>query len=165
MPKNLLFTFEDLTQKDKAVKALSRYFSRAGAQIVQQEPGASIKRSSGVTYRELALTFADSQTVVLRIKNTGDIYQALLNGRVVPLRYPDDHVAAIGELVKGMDNGRAAYQKKLAAAKVALPPSIRTAAPKMEQVLTEKVSALKDAIAATVEETTKLRASIADAAA
>jgi Asp-tRNA(Asn)/Glu-tRNA(Gln) amidotransferase A subunit family amidase len=77
--KNLLFSFEDLTVKDKAAKQAIRYFSRAGANVVQQDIPSALKRSSGVTYREMALTFADSQTVVLRIKQSGDIFQVLLN--------------------------------------------------------------------------------------
>jgi phage shock protein A len=51
-----------------------------------------------------------------------------------------------------MDKGRAKFQQKLARQKVALPGTIRTAAPKVEAVLQEKVSALNTQIA---EATTK----------
>ena len=146
--KNLLFSFEDLTVKDKAAKQAIRYFSRAGANVVQQDIPSALKRSSGVTYREMALTFADSQTVVLRIKQSGDIFQVLLNGKVLPIKNQDDHVKAIAEIVQAMDAGRSKFQKILAAAKVKPPPGIRTAAPKMEQALTDKRDALKSAIAA-----------------
>ena len=64
--KNLLFSFEDLSTKDKAVKQAARYFSRAGANVVQQEVIPTVKRTSGISYREMALTFADSQRVLLR---------------------------------------------------------------------------------------------------
>lgn len=146
--KNLLFSFEDLTVKDKAAKQAIRYFSRAGANVVQQDIPSALKRSSGVTYREMALTFADSQTVVLRIKQSGDIFQVLLNGKVLPIKNQDDHVKAIAEVVQAMDAGRSKFQKILAAAKVKPPAGIRTAAPRMEAVLTEKRDALKSAIAA-----------------
>ena len=146
--KNLLFSFEDLTVKDKAAKQAIRYFSRAGANVVQQDIPSALKRSSGVTYREMALTFADSQTVVLRIKQSGDIFQVLLNGKVLPIKNQDDHVKAIAEIVQAMDAGRSKFQKILAAARVKPPAGIRTAAPKMEQVLTDKRDALKSAIAA-----------------
>lgn len=144
--KNLLFSFEDLSSKDKAIKQASRYFSRAGANVVQHEVPAMVKRMAGISYREMALTFADSQRVVLRVKQTGDIFQVLLNGKVLPIKSQDDHVQAIAEIVQAMDAGRSRFQKLMAAAQVRPPAGIRTAAPKMELVLTEKRDALRGAI-------------------
>ena len=67
--KNLLFSFEDLgTAKDKALKTLSKYFAQAGNPVVSSSADGKTRRSSGVSYRELALTFGDSQTATLRIK-------------------------------------------------------------------------------------------------
>jgi hypothetical protein len=159
--KNLLFSFEDLSTKDKAAKQVMKYFSRAGANVVQQDVNTSVKRSSGVSYREMSLTFSDSQQVVLRIKQTGDIYQVTLNGRILPIKNQDDHVKAIAEIVAAMDAGRTKFQKLVAAAKIKTPPGIRTAAPKIEQVLTEKRDSLKAAIAHVIEETAKLRGAVA----
>lgn len=144
--KNLLFSFEDLSAKDKAAKQAMRYFSRAGASVVQHEVAAAVKRTAGVSFREMNLTFADSQQVTLRIKQSGDIFQVLLNGKVIPIKNQDDHTKAIAEIVKAMDAGRTRFQKMLAAAQVKPPASVRTAAPKMEQVLTEKRDALRAAI-------------------
>ena len=145
--KNILFSFEDMGVKDRATKTAVRYFARAGATVVSQDVAAGTKRTAGVSYRELALTFADSQTVVLRIKQTGDIYQVLLNGKVLPIKAQDDHTAAIAEIVKAMDAGRSAFQKKLAAAQVKPPAGLKTAAPKMMAALTQKRDDLKTAIA------------------
>lgn len=146
--KNLLFSFEDMAAKDtKAAKQAMRYFARAGANVVQQDTSTSVKRSSGISFREMTLTFADSQQVVLRVKQSGDIFKVLLNGKEMPLKNQDDHVKAIAEIVQAMDAGRTRFQKLLAAAQVRPPAGIRTAAPKMEQVLTEKRDALKVAIA------------------
>ncbi|MCY1302736.1 hypothetical protein D9M70_524130 [compost metagenome] len=117
-----------------------------------------MRRTSGVSYRELVLTFADSQSVTLRIKQTGDIYQVLLNGKVRPIQSQDDHAKAIAEVVKAMDAGRSSFQQKLARAKAQLPPSIKTAAPRMEQVLTEKRDALREAIAEAKKELEGYRA-------
>ena len=129
--KKLLFSFEDFSNKDKAAKAVVKYFTRAGANAVQVDASGAVRRTSGVSYRELVLTFADSQSVTLRIKQTGDIYQVLLNGKVLPIKAQDDHTAAIAEIVKAMDAGRSAFQKKLAAAQVKPPAGLKTAAPKM----------------------------------
>lgn len=163
--KNLLFIFEDLSAKDKAAKQAARYFSRAGANVVQQDVPTAVKRSSGITYREMALTFADSQQVVLRIKQSGDIFQVLLNGKVLPIKNQDDHVKAIAEIVQAMDAGRSRFQKLLAAAQARPPAGIRTAAPKMEQVLTEKRDALKAAIAEVRSQIEAIKGTAAPAAA
>ena len=144
--KNILFSFDDLNVKDKAAKTAIKYFNRAGANVITQDVATQVKRSSGISYREMTLGFADSQTVLFRIKQSGDIYQVLLNGKVVPIKNQDDHVAAIGEIVAMMDAGRTAFQKKLAKAQVKVPPAIKTAAPKMLAVLTEKRDGLKAAI-------------------
>lgn len=159
--KNLLFSFNDLSTKDKASKEVIKYFSRAGANVVQQDINTSVKRSSGVSYREMSLTFADSQQVALRIKQTGDIYQVTLNGKILPIKNQDDHVKAIAEIVAAMDSSRTKFQKLMAASKIKTPPGIRTAAPKIEQVLTEKRDSLKAAIAHVIEETAKLRGAVA----
>lgn len=79
--KKMLFSFEDMAAGDKASKLVARYFSRAGANVVQSDVSTSMKRSMGVSYKEMILTFADSQTVILRVKQTGDIFQVLLNKR------------------------------------------------------------------------------------
>ncbi len=159
--KNLLFSFEDLSVKDKAAKQLLKYFARAGAHVVQQDVDTRIRRTAGISYREIALTFTDSQRVQLRVKQTGDVYQVLLNGKPLPLKNQDDHVKSVAEIAQAMDAGRSKFQKLLAAAKVRPPAGIRTAAPKMEQVLTEKRDALKTAIAAVRAEIAELSASSA----
>ena len=87
----------------------------------------------------------------------------LLNGKVIPIANQDDHVKAIAEIVQSMETGRTKFQKQLAAAQVKPPAGIRTAAPKMEAVLTEKRDALKTAIATAKEEAAKLRAEAAPA--
>lgn len=154
---NLLFSFEDLsTKSDFVARTLIRYFVRAGANIVDYSPAPAIKRTSGVSYREMNLTFADGQTVVMRVKQSGDLYQVVLNGKVTPIKSQDDHFKAIAEISAAMATGRDKFQKQLAAAKVKLPAGIRTAVPKMEVVLIEKRDALKTAIATVRGEIAKL---------
>ena len=144
---NQLFSFEDLSSKDKAVQTLKRQFQRAGAIVASCEINPTIKRSSGISYREIMLTFADSQTVIFRIKKTGDIFQVLLNKKVLPIRNQEDQAKAIKEVTDRMDAGRSAFQKKLAAAQAKVPPGIRTAVPRIEKVQAEKIVSLDEAIA------------------
>lgn len=150
--KNVVFKFEDMNNKDKASKAVLRYFKAAGASVVQVNVSPNIKRTSGVSYRELILTFADSQTVIFRVKQTGDIYQVLLNGRVIALANQDDHVLSISEIVKKMDVGRTAFQKKLARTKITIPKGLKSSVPKTLNTLVEKRDALIAAIAEAEQE-------------
>lgn len=159
--KNLLFNFAALNANDSGVKKAVQQFGRAGAKVAQIEASSGAKRSSGITYRELHLTFNDSQRVALRIKQSGDIFQVVLNGAVLPIRNQDDHVAAIAEITKVMDAGRTKFQRRLAAIKVKPPAGIRTAAPRMEQVLIQKRDMLKEAIADVREEIARVRGAAA----
>ena len=145
------------SSKDKIAKIIGRQFGMAGQNIVQTDISESTKRSSGVSFREMTLTFADSQAITLRVKQTGDIFQVLLNNKVIPIKNQDDHAKAVTEIAQNLDKGRAQFQKKLAATKVAVPKGIKTAAPKIEQVLTEKRDSLKEAIQAVNDEIGKLQ--------
>lgn len=157
MNKNLLFSFEDLANKDKAVKKAMQYFNRAGANVVSHDVDPKVKRTAGISYRELTLTFADSQTVSFRIKQSGDIYQVLMNGKVTPIKSQDDHVAAVAEIVKMMDSGRTKFQAKMAKAQAKLPSSIKTAVPNIRKQLEEKRDNLKAAIADVREQIAVIR--------
>lgn len=156
--KNIVFNFDEMNSKDKVSKAISKFFSRAGAQIVQIDVPKNIKRTSGISYREVSLTFADSQIVIFRVKQTGDIYQILINNRVRPIKNQDDHVSAIDEIVKVMDSGRSAFQKKLANTKVEIPKGVRSTVPKKREALITKRDALNEAIQQAEEELKKLKA-------
>lgn len=145
--KNVVFDFEAMTNKDKSSKVVIASFKKAGATVIQVDVLSTTKRTSGISYRELSLAFADSQTVIFRVKQSGDIFQVLLNGKVKPITKQDDHTAAIVEIVKMMESGRSSFQKKLAKALVKLPPSIKTTVPNKEKLLTEKRDTLKEAVA------------------
>lgn len=154
--KNLLFSFEDMSAKDKAAKAVIRYFTKAGAEVIAQDVDTRVKRTSGVSYREMTLTFDDSQQMILRVKQTGDIYQVLLNGKVVPVKNQDNHIKAVEELAAMVQSNRAKFQKALSRVKAEIPKSIKTAAPKLEAALAEKIEATKTAIRIVKEELTAM---------
>lgn len=154
--KNLLFSFEDMSAKDKAAKAVIRYFTKAGAEVIAQDVDTRVKRTSGVSYREMTLTFDDSQQMILRVKQTGDIYQVLLNGKVVPVKNQDNHIKAVEELAAMVQSNRAKFQKALSRVKAEIPKSIKTAAPKLEAALSEKIEATKEAIRIVKEELTAM---------
>lgn len=142
----LVFTFDDLSSKDKAAKEAVKQFKKAGATVAQVDVGGNAKKTSGFAYRELFLTFTDSQIITMRIKESGDIYQVLLNKKIVPIRNQDDHTKAIKEMADMMARGRAAFQKRQAIKKVVMPSSIKTAAPKLEVALSERVQMLRSKV-------------------
>jgi uncharacterized coiled-coil DUF342 family protein len=161
MNTSLIFSFADMGVKDRAAKAVMKYFTRAGANVVSQDVSTQVKRTSGISYREMTLTFADSQKLVMRIKQTGDVFQVTLNGKLVPIKNQDDQTKAVAEIVAMMDGARTKFQAKLAKTLIKLPPKIKTAAPKMMQVLTEKRDTLKEAIAEVRAEIAKLQEPVA----
>lgn len=165
----LLFSFDDLSSKDKAVRQVQKEFKKLGNTIAQVDIPAQIKRQSGISYRLVNIVFTDNQTVQFRVKKTGDIFQVKINNKEIPLRNQDDQKAALKEISQALDKGRTAFQKKLQKAKVELPKGARTAAVKMEKVLAEKKQSLEDAVAEAEnrlkeikEETQKIKADSAD---
>lgn len=155
--KNILFDFENLKPEGKSIKEVIKYFTRAGVTVIESNI-SNAKRSSGITYKEVMLTMADSQIVVFKVKQTGDIYQVTINGKLFAVHNQDSHASAIGEIAQALDAGRAAFQKKLAKAQVKLPPSIKTSQPNMEKALIEKRDSLKEAIQAVEDEIASLAA-------
>lgn len=160
--QNLLFSFEDLSDKDKALRQIKRTFLRLGANVVQTDIPTSTKRRAGISYKEVSLTFADGQTVTLGVKKTGDIFQVKLNGKQIPIRNQDDQKKALEEIAAAMDKGRTAFQKRQALIKVEPPKTIRTAAPKMQEVLSQRKEDLLKAIAEAEEELASIRQQIVE---
>ena len=153
------FNFDELAT-DKAAKKVAQLFQRAGAPVIQTEADSRIKRTAGVTYREMHFTHADGQRTSIRITKSGDVGQVLVNGSVVPLKNQTDPAKAIGEITKRLEDGRAKFQAKLARTKVELPQGIKTAAPKIEQKLTEEVQRLDTLIAQRTTELADLKAKL-----
>ena len=132
-----LFSFDDIA-KSQTLAAVKKAFAKYQADPLTVEAVLGTKRTSNIAYRELALSFPDSQTIKLRIKQSGDIFQVLLNGRLLPIVNQLDHTRAVREIVDALDAKRAAFQKALARRKTKLPPSVKTAQPKMLATLVQR---------------------------
>jgi predicted Rdx family selenoprotein len=146
MAKVTVFDWDALSTKQKGTKAAEKAFARTGADVASVSVDPKVKRAAGVKYKEMLITFSDSQMVTLRIKDTGDVFQVLVNGKVVPIRNQDDHPKAVAEIAGMLEAGRSAFQAKLAKAKVKLPGGTTTAVPNIEKALTEKRDALVEAV-------------------
>lgn len=160
MPKVIPpFDYKNLTGKDHASAMMVKAFVQHKADVASIEGEGKIKRMSGVAYKELALAMADSQQIILRIKDTGDVFQVLVNNKVVPIKNQDNIAKAVIEIVDRLDAGRAAFQKAMLRKKVEapMPKGIKTAAANMILTLQERVPALKAEIEAVRAERTALQ--------
>ncbi|WP_186083672.1 hypothetical protein [Burkholderia gladioli] len=158
--KNLIFDIYNLSHKDRSIAAAKRAFLKAGAEVTSVDVDPKTKRTSGVEYREIQFGFADSQSIRFAVNATGDVAQVKLNGSLTPLKNQDDHAAVIKELVALMERARPKIQAKLAKIKMALPPSIRTAAPRMEVMLRDRVESLDRDIATATAKRDELKAKV-----
>lgn len=160
-PLDPIFSFEEMAVGDSASRKVIGFFQRAHQDVVSQAVDAKIKRTSGNSYREMSFTFADSQSVVFRIKQTGDIFQVLVNGKLLPIKHQGDQQKAIIEIANALDSRRAKFQQQLIKAQAKVPAGIKTAAPALMTSLTDKRDGLKEAIASADEEIAALEAKLA----
>ena len=162
IPNN--FDFSDPGSANKSLKKISQLMQRAGQPVVSQSFDNKLKRTSGVSYREALLTLASGQTVTLRVTQTGDIFQVLLNNSVMPIHKQTDPNKAVAEIAKLADANQAAFQKTQARLKVDLPKGIKTAAPRMEVALQARVTELDTQIAERQGQITDLKIELGETA-
>lgn len=143
----ILLDFHDQPSATKALKKVAQYMQRAGQPVVSSNFDPKVRRSSNVSFREALLTLASGQTVTLRVTQSGDVFQVLLNGSVKPIKNASDQIKAIGEIAALAEANQAAFQKKQARVKVDLPKGIKTAAPRMEVALQSRLEELDAQIA------------------
>ncbi|NDY89699.1 defense against restriction DarA-related protein [Ideonella livida] len=143
----LLIDFEGLaTNPEKALRRVVQIFARADLTVLGVESDGKTRRAAAVKYRQARINFADGQSVALRIKESGDIAQVLINDKLVPVASQGDPLRAADEIVNRLDTGRAAFQRRQAALKMDPPEGVKTAAPKLEAELTQQIAAVDEAI-------------------
>ena len=167
--KTPLFSWEDLGTEQGAAKALKQItaiFARAGNKTMQDDEKAAsaeiskVKRTSGVKYREIAIAFLDSQSLVLRIKESGDIFQVVINKKLTPIKNQDDQKKAVDEIIGILNAGRTKFQAAMAKKKDPTPRPPTTSTSKKQQIvqLTGRRDQLIEDIATIEAETAKLAA-------
>lgn len=155
----LLIDYDGLAGKTaQAMRRVTQLLTRAGAEVLDVTSDGKTRRIAGVSFREVTITFKDSQALGLRVKATGDVYEVRLNGKVVPMREQDDPAKAVGELVKLIDSSRARFQKRMAALKMKPPEGAKTAAPKLRETLKSQIAEVDEAIGIARETLAELQA-------
>jgi len=147
MPVLNALDFTSASAAESALKKIKQWMVRGGQPVVSTEFIDKPRRSNGITYREATLTLASGQLITLRVNATGDIFQAVLNSSVVPIKNHDDMAKAVGELASLAEKNQAAFQKAQARVKVELPPGLSTPKPKMAEVLQQRITELDTHIA------------------
>jgi O6-methylguanine-DNA--protein-cysteine methyltransferase len=115
----LLFDIKNLSTEADSLKRLIDMFVMLGETLVTHDIDKNLKISDvdeNFKYKNVRLTFADSQTVTFSIKQTGDIWQVKLNNKRIALRNQDAHKpeAVVQEIAQKIKAGRTAYQQALA---------------------------------------------------
>lgn len=155
--KLLIVDYEGLARNAAAaMKRVTSLLERAGLKVVDVASDGKTRRLAGVSFREVTISFADSQKLALRVKATGDVYEVRINGKQTPVSQQDDAAKAIGELAGLIDRGRARFQKRLAAMRMRPPESARTAAPKLKERLQQQIAEVDSQIEAAKEELAEL---------
>lgn len=162
MATPILFDFKDQASAGKSLKRVAQYMLRAGQPVISTEFDQRVRRSSGVSYREALLTLASGQKVTMRVTQTGDVFQVLLNGSVRPIKNAKDQVRAIGEIAEMAKANQPAFQRRQARVKVELPKGIKTAAPRMEAVLASRIAELDGQIAERTQQVAELQAELTE---
>ncbi len=157
MAKSLLFSFDDLTDKNKVVQSVKKQFESLNLPVSSVDVPQRIKRTAGISYREVSMTFVDSQIVTLRIKKTGDIFEVRLNGKAIPIRNQDDQKKGLKEIAEAVIKNQSAFQRKLARIAVKVPTKGMRSTVSVVEQQASKIDELKAAIAEYQKKTEELR--------
>ena len=103
------FDFEKFGESD--LDDIKSEFDRNGAKVIDLEATNKSRRLSGCATKAAKFYFEDGQTVTLRIKGDGDVYQVQLNSRVLPIAEVGDKKKAIAEMARALSSNAPAWRK------------------------------------------------------
>lgn len=105
----LTLDFEKLTERN--LQPIIKKFKKAGYTVTKVDAPNKGKRESGFLIKSFTLTFEDEQTLLVRVKSGGVIFQVKLNKKVVPVKHVDDMDKAISEMCNFMYDNAKAYER------------------------------------------------------
>ena len=148
-----VFNFDELSSNEHtAPKSILQIIRRAGGTVASSWVDGKVRRENAIAFKEIHLVFADSQEAVLRVKQSGDIFQVKVNGRATPIKNQDDHKKALIEVIDAVDANSASYQKKLTQTKVVTPTGLKSTVTRKEEALTARIEELKAGISEATNE-------------
>lgn len=103
------FDFEKFGEGD--LSDIKAEFDKNGAKVIDLEANNRSRRVSGYATKTAVFYFQDGQTITLRIKGDGDVYQVQMNGRVLPITEVGDKNKAIAEMARTLGANAPAWRK------------------------------------------------------
>lgn len=104
-------TFDFDNFDEKGLQPVVKQFEQAGLPVVDIKATNRSRRMSGFATKTATFYFEDGQSITLRIKGDGDVFQVKLNSRVIPIQQVDDMKGAVQEMAR-MANANAPAWKK-----------------------------------------------------
>lgn len=104
-------TFDFDNFDEKGLAGVRREFEKAGASVIDIEASNKSRRMSGYATKSATIYFEDGQSLTLRIKGDGDVFQVKLNSRVVPIANVDSMKKAVGEMARYVESNAPAWKK------------------------------------------------------
>jgi len=104
-------TFDFANFDEKGLSGVKEAFERAGVTVIDLEASNRSRRMSGFATKSATFYFEDGQTITLRIKGDGDVFQVKLNSRVVPIRNVHSMKEAVGEMARYLQANAPAWKK------------------------------------------------------
>jgi hypothetical protein len=103
------FDFENFDEKGLA--PVKQAFEKAGLSVVDIEASNRQRRMSGFATKTARFFFEDGQSITLRVKGDGDVFQVQLNSRIVPIKQVDSMKGAIEEMARFASANAPAWKK------------------------------------------------------
>ncbi|MDX5979552.1 hypothetical protein SIL78_18555 [Halomonas alkaliphila] len=91
--------------------SVKREFEKAGLTVTDIEANNRSRRMSGFATKMARFFFQDGQSITLRIKGDGDVFQVQLNSRIIPIQQVDNMKGAIEEMARMATSNAPAWKK------------------------------------------------------
>lgn len=164
------FNLTALSEQTPIVKKLSAGISKAVGQAIPFVTVEKVKRSAGVSVREVGLGLENGQKVSFLIKADGDIFRVLLNGKDLPITGdfdPSTFNAAMTEIAAKIRASQKAFDKAQQKVVVKIPKaagatSVKTTAVKLKEAK-DLESQVDEATTQALTEQEQLKAKLAQA--
>lgn len=130
-----------LTDKDPLVQKFKKALESSAGQSIPIINMGKVKRVSGVSIRPVELVLAGGQTITLLIRQAGDVFRVMINGKDLPMagdlgiQYEASFKAGISEIADAIRNGQKPFEKKQSRQKVVIPSSSRVTSKNTSQLL------------------------------
>lgn len=173
------FSLQAITEKDPLIAKLKAALEKGSGQSVPYITIEPIKRMAGVSARSIIFGLENGQQVTFLIRNTGDIFRVLLNGRDLPMATDFDHASTdeiedgnllgkgMAEIGQAVRKNQKAFDDKQTKGKITIPKAepnnkVKTINQRLKEAEAHQ-AALNDTKTQALAETERLTTALAQA--